>query len=141
MRRTISICRAPNAPSPRRCRSQVQRTNVLASPAYNYGRRGASRAGAALDERRHKGRKHHVDAVADHIQYLAAGHRPDFNNLIEEHGELDVQRHAMCCLWMMEQGKAHNSARVVHRVAETQLECATRYAERLATDCSTFPRG
>ncbi len=27
--------------------------------------------------------------------------------LIEEHGELDVQRHAMCCLWMMDQGKVH----------------------------------
>ncbi len=27
--------------------------------------------------------------------------------LIEEYGELDVQRHAMYCLWMMNQGKAH----------------------------------
>jgi hypothetical protein len=27
--------------------------------------------------------------------------------LIEEHGELDVQRHVMYCLWMMDQGKAH----------------------------------
>jgi hypothetical protein len=27
--------------------------------------------------------------------------------LIEEHGELDVQRHAMYCLWMMDQGKVH----------------------------------
>ena len=27
--------------------------------------------------------------------------------LIEEHGELDVQRHAMYCLWMMDRGKVH----------------------------------
>jgi hypothetical protein len=27
--------------------------------------------------------------------------------LIEEHGELDVQRHAMYCLWTMDQGKVH----------------------------------
>jgi hypothetical protein len=27
--------------------------------------------------------------------------------LIEEHGELGVQRHAMYCLWMMDQGKVH----------------------------------
>jgi hypothetical protein len=27
--------------------------------------------------------------------------------LIEEHGELLVQRHAMYCLWMMDQGKVH----------------------------------
>jgi hypothetical protein len=27
--------------------------------------------------------------------------------LIVEHGELDVQRHAMYCLWMMDQGKVH----------------------------------
>jgi hypothetical protein len=27
--------------------------------------------------------------------------------LIEEHSELDVQRHAMYCLWMMDQGKVH----------------------------------
>jgi hypothetical protein len=27
--------------------------------------------------------------------------------LIEEHGEFDVQRHAMYCLWMMDQGKVH----------------------------------
>jgi hypothetical protein len=27
--------------------------------------------------------------------------------LIEEYGELDVQRHAMYCLWMMDQGKVH----------------------------------
>lgn len=28
--------------------------------------------------------------------------------LIEEHGELDVQRHAMYCLWMIDQGKVHS---------------------------------
>ncbi len=27
--------------------------------------------------------------------------------LIDEYGELDVQRHAMYCLWMMDQGKVH----------------------------------
>ncbi len=27
--------------------------------------------------------------------------------LIEEHGELDVQRHAMYCLWLVDQGKVH----------------------------------
>ncbi len=27
--------------------------------------------------------------------------------LIDEYGELDVQRHAMYCLWMMGQGKVH----------------------------------
>jgi hypothetical protein len=27
--------------------------------------------------------------------------------LIEEHGKLVMQRHAMCCLWMMNQGKVH----------------------------------
>ena len=26
----------------------------------------------------------------------------------EEYGELDVQRHAMYCLWMMDQGKVHD---------------------------------
>ncbi len=28
--------------------------------------------------------------------------------LIEEHGELVVQRHAMYCLWLMGKGKVHN---------------------------------
>ena len=27
--------------------------------------------------------------------------------LIDEYGELDVQRHAMYCLWMMDRGKVH----------------------------------
>ena len=27
--------------------------------------------------------------------------------LINEYGELEVQRHAMYCLWMMDQGKVH----------------------------------
>ena len=28
--------------------------------------------------------------------------------LIEEHGELEVQRHTMCCLWMMDQGRVRS---------------------------------
>ena len=61
--------------------------------------------------------------------------------LIEEHGKLAVQRHAMYCLWMMDQGKVHAPASLVDRIAHRRLERAARDAERLAANGAAFPRG
>jgi hypothetical protein len=41
--------------------------------------------------------------------------------LIDEFGELDVQRHAMYCLWMMEQGKVHVPPQSVAKISQLEI--------------------
>ena len=69
--------------------------------------------------------------------------------LIEQHGDHDVQRHAMFCLWMMEQGRVHVPPTwlTASLKGEWSAPCGAvpevqhSHAGRFAADGLAIPRG